>query len=96
MLFYRSFKGNRKRPRTETGEGASAAATEGKKNEKEDKGLNGENKEKEPTKETEKKPEAGGKSTSETSREGTSTVEAAADGMKGRFFFLTIFIELHV
>lgn len=81
LPFIRSFKGNRKRPRTETAEGA--AAVDGKKGEKEDKDLNGESKEnsvKESSKEPEKKnAEAGAKS----ANEGTGAAEVRADGAKG-------------
>lgn len=67
-FFIRSFKGNRKRPRTETAEGASGV--EGKKLDKEEKDVNGDNKEspsKDSTKEPEKKgTEVGTKSTAES------------------------------
>ncbi|KAK4045708.1 histone deacetylase 1 [Daphnia magna] len=73
----RSFKGaNRKRPRTETAEGVAEA----KKEEKDDKEVNGENKEstpKENTKEVDKKSEVALKSSGESSSEGSSALSTA-------------------
>ena len=77
----RSFKGNRKRPRTETSEGAS----EGKKEEKEEKETNGENKDentKEIAKESDKSENAVIKP-GETLPGSNST--AAAEESKGKF-----------
>lgn len=80
-LLYRSFKGaNRKRPRTETAEGAA----EVKKEEKEDKEVNGENKEgtsKETVKDSDKKNETTLKSSGESSSEGSAL--SMANEIKG-------------
>ena len=88
-LRFRSFKGaNRKRPRTETTEGAA----EVKKDEKEEKEVNGENKEstqKENIKDSDKKNETTVKSSGESSSEGSAL--SIANEIKGRLSNYCIF-----
>lgn len=90
VLRNRSFKGaNRKRPRTETAEGATSE----KKEEKEDKEVNGENKEgtsKENSKEvSDKKSETIVKLGGETSHE-TSSVPLNVGETKGKTLFCEV------
>ena len=80
-FFIRSFKGNRKRPRTETGEGASDV----KKEEKEEKDQNGSKEGGSSTKEVEKESEK--KADSAKSGEGSSS-SSATDEAKGRAYIL--------
>lgn len=71
-MIYRSFKGNRKRQRTETAEGTNTA--EGKKVDKEEKDLNGDCKEgfsKETAKEDKKTTESVAKNINDSLRDGS-------------------------